>query len=578
MNSFLLIIVIFIIAIFIYSNIKINKNNISINLERIKKECNTVYTDIDLSENKYKEKLELEKDYFTKGLYSTALVQIYIVQNDYDKVNRYYKIAYENYNKVKNGDVYKVALDKCLAWGMLRMYKYSEALNIVNNLIESIDSTMRFKLTEEEIRDTEAMVYTILLSIYTDFDIVKKAKIYYDKLSEIEMTPELELYRGDKIYFSKMLYAYKINDPSLMRKYTNKCYEIALKRDKESGTRTAESVILNIAIANIREGKDENTLDMIKIAENFYIDIKDYISLSDVYTIYAQYYEGVDNIKLAAQYYLKAIDNYNKHKNYFKLNGNIEEYIYFLERNNLQNNIEEYYKIYYKLSDKVDSDEKLNELLTEIVSTNETLSNNKLSYLQEQTKKSKTVALATATIVVILSIVVFKFGILLKKKNQIEKKLKEISRKDYLTGVNTREYGYSLVLDLIKEKKKFSIGILDIDNFKSINDTYGHVFGDVVLKTLANRLERDLGDEDIIIRYGGEEFIIIFLNKDSREAKAKLDRARERFNKLVFENNVTVSFSAGIKDSDDGEVDNILEEADKLLYSAKKQGKNRVFI
>ena len=164
----------------------------------------------------------------------------------------------------------------------------------------------------------------------------------------------------------------------------------------------------------------------------------------------------------------------------------------------------------------------------------------------------------------------------IKKKNVTEKKLEEIANKDYLTGVNTRAYGYKLISNLIKNKVNFSLSLLDIDNFKRLNDTFGHMFGDEVLKAIADKIKEKIDNDDIVIRFGGEEFIVIFVNCTSIEAKERLDKIREDINEIIFDNGVRVSISAGIKEWDNTKIEDVIEQADKLLYKAKNEGKNRV--
>ncbi|MGL5087363.1 MAG: GGDEF domain-containing protein, partial [Clostridium sp.] len=135
-----------------------------------------------------------------------------------------------------------------------------------------------------------------------------------------------------------------------------------------------------------------------------------------------------------------------------------------------------------------------------------------------------------------------------------------------------------LILELINKNKKFSIGIIDIDNFKNINDTYGHIYGDEILEILAHKVKDGLDENDIVIRFGGEEFIIVFLDNEKISAKEKLDKIRYEVNNIVFDKNIILSFSGGIKEWDNTEINKVIEEADKLLYKAKKEGKNKVLI
>lgn len=122
--------------------------------------------------------------------------------------------------------------------------------------------------------------------------------------------------------------------------------------------------------------------------------------------------------------------------------------------------------------------------------------------------------------------------------------------------------------------------MIDIDKFKSVNDTYGHAVGDRVIISLARLLTQNLRIGDIVGRYGGEEFAVILPNCSPQDAFSVMDRLRARFAKVAHaaENKIFLSsFSCGIasvKDFDDPSV--IVEQADAALYQAKRNGRNRV--
>ena len=107
----------------------------------------------------------------------------------------------------------------------------------------------------------------------------------------------------------------------------------------------------------------------------------------------------------------------------------------------------------------------------------------------------------------------FRYQRLLIENEEKEKKLKELSVKDGLTGLYNHKYMYEQIMIAIKRynrhKKPLSIIMIDLDNFKSINDEHGHVIGDEVLRHISNILERNTRDGELVGRYGGEEFIIL---------------------------------------------------------------------
>lgn len=150
---------------------------------------------------------------------------------------------------------------------------------------------------------------------------------------------------------------------------------------------------------------------------------------------------------------------------------------------------------------------------------------------------------------------------------------------DPLTGLQGRIY-----LNLIETKLKDFQGktcfiMADLDNFKQINDRYGHVFGDKVLVRVAQVLRKNVKITDDVIRYGGEEFLIILYRCNLQNAKKVAERLRKKIEEINFEEipEVKITASFGISEFlGSKEIKEVIEEADKALYMAKKKGKNRV--
>ncbi len=133
-----------------------------------------------------------------------------------------------------------------------------------------------------------------------------------------------------------------------------------------------------------------------------------------------------------------------------------------------------------------------------------------------------------------------------------------------------------------RHKNTLAFALIDIDYFKSVNDTYGHLVGDRVIKSLARLLRQRLRQSDIIGRYGGEEFAAILPGTDGHAALKLMDEIRASFAKLSQRSNgheFAVSFSAGISVCPPCEnPDTVTDTADTALYAAKRQGRNRVVL
>jgi two-component system, cell cycle response regulator len=150
---------------------------------------------------------------------------------------------------------------------------------------------------------------------------------------------------------------------------------------------------------------------------------------------------------------------------------------------------------------------------------------------------------------------------------------------DGLTGLYNRGYLNQRLSEEItfarRHERSLSCLMLDVDHFKRINDTYGHGFGDTVLKQVANILVSSCRTEDVICRYGGEEFLILARESDPAVAAERIRAQIESatFNQGVISTSVTCSI--GVSDLIDGD-DRIVDRADTALYKSKQTGRNRV--
>jgi len=173
----------------------------------------------------------------------------------------------------------------------------------------------------------------------------------------------------------------------------------------------------------------------------------------------------------------------------------------------------------------------------------------------------------------------------LKRSNEL---LLELSNTDHLTGLfNRRFLMESLDKEVQRARRKdgqVALLMLDIDHFKRVNDTHGHLQGDVVLQKVAIHIQKELRSYDVAARYGGEEFVAVLPDTSLKEASNVADRIRlsvqgMRFAGSLSDERITVSLGISIFPSplfDD--IDGLLRSADEALYRAKESGRNRVVI
>ncbi len=165
---------------------------------------------------------------------------------------------------------------------------------------------------------------------------------------------------------------------------------------------------------------------------------------------------------------------------------------------------------------------------------------------------------------------------------EVNEKLQDMAYIDSLTGAYNRHYFYEYVKNIIsltkREKTPLSFAMIDIDKFKDINDTYGHDKGDDVLKVLVREIQTNIRESDILVRFGGEEFVLVFPNTSLSQALIISEKLRKIIQNCILVKDVRFTISIGVSEyiisKDD--INSVLKKADTALYEAKNSGRNRV--
>ncbi len=171
-----------------------------------------------------------------------------------------------------------------------------------------------------------------------------------------------------------------------------------------------------------------------------------------------------------------------------------------------------------------------------------------------------------------------------KKLKDTQKKLIEQANRDPMTNLYNRRYFNEIIKSLLLIAKRtsqlFSLIIIDIDDFKNVNDTYGHSVGDRVINDLADIFRNTVRNSDISVRFGGEEFVIILPNTHLKEAEIIAKKLKDivENNTIILKDGSRIKFTISLGVSqiqqDDESVETVLHKADEALYQAKNSGKN----
>lgn len=167
---------------------------------------------------------------------------------------------------------------------------------------------------------------------------------------------------------------------------------------------------------------------------------------------------------------------------------------------------------------------------------------------------------------------------------EVYQQLKETATRDFLTGVGNRRHFFSKAHDLhqhnIENNIPYAFALIDIDNFKLINDSYGHHVGDSVIVKVAQVIRDSVKGYDLTARFGGEEFCVYLSDISAEDTARFFEKLRVAIENSVVEteggNRLSVTVSIGVCTENNDSLDTSIKAADQLLYSAKNQGRNKV--
>ena len=170
-------------------------------------------------------------------------------------------------------------------------------------------------------------------------------------------------------------------------------------------------------------------------------------------------------------------------------------------------------------------------------------------------------------------------------RKALEEQLRMVAERDALTGLNTRGHFMKRAQGLLQrsqhEKVPFSLFMIDVDHFKSINDTWGHSHGDWVLSKIAEVCAQALRPTDVIGRFGGEEFVVALPNTSAEDAQIVAERLKKRVAELplkeeMSERRLSVTIGVALAHTETADLESLIKRADQTLYVGKRDGRNRV--
>ncbi len=201
-------------------------------------------------------------------------------------------------------------------------------------------------------------------------------------------------------------------------------------------------------------------------------------------------------------------------------------------------------------------------------------------------RSSEIIIVIIAPLIITVMVTWYLFGLLIKL-DTLEKEMRNLATYDQLTNTLTRKAFFEKANEYKKiadrESKKIILMMIDLDHFKKINDTYGHITGDFVLKSFGKVLNQYKRETDLIGRFGGEEFTLLLWGANSSGAIKYADYLHDKIRNLPLHydgNTINISVSIGISDTESSniEIKELIDQADKALYQAKETGRNKTIV
>lgn len=533
-----------------------------------------------------------EREIINRGKY---LSESLVADKEYDEAKKVVKTSFESIPEKKYNKVYNEV------WDMLKTISYvPDGTKIVIDSLEKMRES-DVKLSDEcrfNIEKRLASVYIMDNNYSKAVDLTVKSIKLAEKLGN-----NYEKARLDVDLASILL---KVGSYETAEKLIKDSFKIDIDEGEKNGMVRLYAII-NLAEIYVEVGEYDKTIEISSRIKDYkkFVNTDDYNDFEIMASIMqSNAYVGKNNIQKAKtflekadyliksdrtvhildkdMYYYMAMGNLEyKSKNY---NSAIDNYKKSLEistkRKLIQEKIKNLNKILniYEKQGNVKSLNEYQKMLINEYKENKSIRDSETSFyiidkvsseskLFEKTKKEiKYYKILFTVILIAILGSTFLYNRL--------KYFKAQNLHDGLTNVYNRKSFDIMYEKYIEKDDNFALVMIDIDNFKLINDNYGHKFGDVVIKGITNTICVMLEQDDKVFRYGGEEFSVLIRNKSGEEVVDIIDNIRVAIANKKWSEDVTVTISAGVAHISGSK--NVLEEADKNLYKAKQLGRNKV--
>lgn len=542
------------------------EGNSSVDRVKIEEKYLKELEDLESKFNKNKDNFEIGKIYYYLGVNSKK-------SNDFEKSIKYFERCLE-YLKGSENYYYLLKVNENLMNLNLKRTNRIEAIKYGNEVYSILNRTRIDGLSESDEMVLRMRVISGVLTSASEFGMKNLSEEYYNKLIQItESYPDIE----DNInVYAKYQYNFNIKNLEEAKRYAKE-YIKFFENSDDISYKSAHVYLLEV---KAYYGDLEGIEELFSIVEDAYNEMDRPIFYATLDRIKGMYYKHLGDYK-------KSLDHLVKSVNQFEEMGDIDTCI-------------ELTKAIIELHDKVDFDlnyytdkakvymnsYSYNEVIGKIANLLVEFSNKENESTADRIKEeakvaekirdvSKKLNIVYIIIIILLILVMIVLKREVKERKLKEKELKTMVQIDYLTKAYSKKYIFEIIEEYVQNNTSFSLLGFDLDNFKKLNDTYGHPFGDEVLVQIVSEIKKVLKDDGFIGRFGGEEFIVLF--KDEINEKDKAEEIRQAIENMKWNiSDLVVTISGGLVKWQGNDINDLINEADELLYKAKKAGKNKI--
>lgn len=359
------------------------------------------------------------------------------------------------------------------------------------------------------------------------------------------------------IFHSIAIHYCKTNNYEKAKTYALKTIDMAKGHNEYKNFEYRAKIVL--AYSYLNTGELHHVDSLLKDIDTNYSPTDDYLAYkyllySDVYDFYG--YEDKYIYYLEQSYYILKDGN-----DFARKDAVLDKLIDIYEKIGSEDKLKYLYKEYKTNHDKDYEKRNTQFLIGKVIDEDIINANAKIKILKLEKKNWIYISIIS---IIALAVVIF-----------IIRKLININKFDPLTNCYNRGYFNKMYKKCNDNKENYSIIIFDLDNFKHLNDTYGHDFGDIVLIKVSKLISNKINKDCKLFRYGGEEFIVLVENKDLSYALDTSEMIRCNIEKMTWREDIKVTVSIGVAYSGDSR-ENVLKSADINLYTSKNTGKNKV--